>query len=190
MDIEELRAMHIWQRESESLTCLRNLLQCTARDEPLSLTGETSAIFVAIDFEYDTKIINGTTTSKTKQIGISTFDTNDLSRPLSDLQGVIKSQNHRWAKSHGSDKYLFGESKRVFPHEMRGLLEENILVKDDAGQLRRIVLVTHDTRELKLMKEIGFDPSEKKHSLLGYLDATLLGGYLFFAPLRYFAYLK
>jgi hypothetical protein len=61
---------------------------------------------------------------------------------------------------------------------------------DDAGQLRRIVLVTHDTRELKLMKEIGFDPLDKKHGLLGYLDTTLLGGYFFFHSFKIFCLLE
>jgi hypothetical protein len=85
MDIDELRAMHIWQRETASLTCLRTLLQCTARDEPLTVTGEDSIIFVVIDFEFNGRVKNRMNTTNIKQIGISTFDTRDLARPLSDL---------------------------------------------------------------------------------------------------------
>jgi hypothetical protein len=185
MDIDELRTMHIWQREAHSLTCLRTLLQCTARDEPISLIREDPIIFVVIDFEFDSKLVNGISTSKITQIGISTLDTGDLSRPLSDLHGVVKTQNHRWASGKGN-RYLVGESKRFLPREMRGLLEDNIMVKDDAGQLRKIVLVTHGTRDLDLMKEIGFHPLDKKYGLLSHLDVALLSVYLSFSLFKPF----
>jgi hypothetical protein len=180
MDIQELRSgsIPVSEREEKSLGVLQLLLQITPRNAPLSLTGEDSVVLVSIDFEYfPYKEIS----SRINEIGISTFDTRDLSRPLSDLRELIHSEYHVYRTyKYSWRKFLFDESKRIVPDDMRKLLEDNIFLKDANGKTRRTVLVGHNLYgELDLIQSIGIDLVSRRSSsgFLGVLDTQDLGMY-------------
>jgi len=179
MDIRQLPSgiLSVSEREEKSLGLLQSLLQLTPRNAPLSLTGDDSVVFVAIDFEFfPSKAMP--ITDRLNEIGISTFDTRDLSG--AGLQGSIRSQYHIYRSfKHTWRKFLFDESKRIVPKDMRMLLEDNIFVKDANGKARRTVLVGHGLHgaELELMESLGIDLVDTRSSsgFLGVLDTLDLG---------------
>lgn len=115
MDFELLRrrAMTDGERERKSPECLQTLLQLTPRKAPVTLTDRDSVLFISIDFEYS---CDKHLSRKVEEIGISTLDTRDLCRPLSEAPRSLHSINRSWRHMNPDfRKFLFGESKTVWP---------------------------------------------------------------------------
>jgi hypothetical protein len=55
---------------------------------------------------------------KIQEIGVCTLDTRDLP-PLSSLHDILPTQNFRWGKGSKKHCFIFGETKRIFPLEMK-----------------------------------------------------------------------
>jgi len=119
---------------------------------------------------------------KIREIGISTLDTRDMSLQPSELGSVLQTQNMNWGEG-GSKRwsFLFGETKRIFPSEMRECLERSIRKTDAGGRPCKVVVVGHAIgNDLQAMKLIGVDLFDREQfpDILGILDTFKIATYL------------
>ena len=115
----------------------------------LSEQQRAHVVFISLDFEFFT-----VDSQKIREIGISTLDIRDLSVQHSELGDVLQTQNLRWSGKRWS--FLFGETKRIFPSEMRECLEKSIRKTDADGQPCKVVVVGHSVKcNLEAMRLSG-----------------------------------
>jgi hypothetical protein len=142
-------------------------------------TADVSIIFVSTDIEP-----NGDDDKRSgrpiREIGICTLDTRHLSQTSIEPHTILSTQNYQWKDGPNqmlSRKFLFGESKRIVPEDMRALLERAFRITDENGEARRIIVVGHGIKnELCSMKAIGIDLTNRIEfpSIVGMLDTVTI----------------
>jgi len=129
---------------------------------------ERDVIFVSIDFEGLSSIMDATTVSQ-GQIGIAIFDTQDLSPSLSSspsVESMITTYNFVTGSSRycasATKRFLFGETVKISQRQMLVKLESVI------PRTKNIILVGHAIRnDMAVLRYLKFDI---RTSILGILD--------------------
>ena len=112
----------IGDREERALVMLKATQSIKLlRDILLPEQPSTQVVFISLDFEFHTS-----DAKRIQEIGIATLDTRDLFAPQSSLHVIFPTQDLRWGKGSKKHCFLFGETKRIFPFEMKECLERNI----------------------------------------------------------------
>lgn len=141
-------------------------------------------VFVAIDLGFNAA---GT---QINTIGIVTLDTLELGNGC-EIDTILRTQNYvtkdilrpyHASKSAPDPKaFLFGESKRVLPAEIRALFERTFAHFAPENECRKLIVVGHGMhQDLKAMRDIGIDllDEEKFPSILGILDTERMAYHL------------
>lgn len=125
-------------------------------------------VFIAIDFERTTFIINNFSPCSDAQVGISILDTRDFTLPF--RKSALRLETYNFIT--GSDlyytesakKFLWGTSEKIPPSKMLQCINK-LICRD-----RNIVLIGHGVSgDLAALSSLGFD---FQSSIIGILDTT------------------